>query len=123
MSIRYADQLKELIYRMENITHIFHYKLLNMFTQEELEAISTRLYKSFPRLNIALLKSKENLSLQSNLFLPHYHTGFYAQEIEISTDLDKSDYPTIEYKAGDNKSSLTKQEVLKVFGVDTNIQT
>ncbi len=122
-SIKYADQLKELLYRMENITNVFHYKLLNMFTQEELEAISIRLYKSFPRLNVALLKSQENLSLDSDLFLPHYHTGFYAHEIEISTDLDKSDYPTIEYEAGDNKSSLTKQEILKVFGVDANIQT
>ena len=117
-SIKYGDQLKELLYRMENITYVFHYKLLNMFTQEELEEISSKLYNEIPRLNIALLKSQEDIYWERDLFLPCYKNGYYAymDEIEISTDLDGSDYPTIEYEGRRYyNSSPTKQELLKLL--------
>ena len=122
VSINYLDQLKELMYRMENTTYVFHYKLLNMFTQDELEEICT-LFCHHTKINTALLKVQANISWQGSLFLPNYCNGFYAKGMEISTDLSEDDYPTIDYDSADENSSPTKQEILKFLGVNTNIKT
>jgi len=116
-SIKRTDQLKEFIYRMENIVYVFHYKLLNMFTQKELEDVLNT-WGIHPKINTALLKVQKEISWKDNLFLSNYfYGGFYADGIEISTDLSEDDYPTIDYYNEDLKdNSLTKQEILKILG-------
>jgi len=117
-AIQYADQLKELIFRLENITYIFHYKLLNMYTQQELEDVFSKKFNIYQKINVSYLKAIEDtLHWQSNLFLPIYLSGFYANGIEVSTDLSRDDYPTIDDCNENKKDSLSKEEILKILGV------
>jgi len=114
-AIQYPDQLKELIFRLENITYLFHYKLLNMFTQQELENIFSKNFNIYQKINVQFLKIKEEtLYWQSNLFLPTYISGFYAKGIEVSTDLSRDDYPTIEFNE-DKKVTLSKEKILGIL--------
>lgn len=94
--LKYHWELKELFYKMKHPSFNFHYKLLNLFTQKELETICLENYRYYPRLNIHLLKLTPNKYTLRDIFLPHNVDGFYLYGMEISVDLDDSDYPTIE---------------------------
>lgn len=105
---------RELFYRFEHPTFIFHSKLLHTFTQSELEAICSQFNFSRPRLNLYLLKHKKTLDkLETDLFLPHTINGFYfCQEegIEISVDLNDEEGATIEQGT---KGIISKEEFMQ----------
>lgn len=47
------------------------------------------------------------------LFLPHYVEGFYRNGIEISVDLDESDFAIIE----DDSGVISRDECLKLLEI------
>ncbi|MDK2083319.1 hypothetical protein PT502_05825 [Aliarcobacter butzleri] len=55
--LKYFWQLKELIYQIENPKFIFHYKLVNTFSQEILEKIFLTHFENYPILNIPMLRN------------------------------------------------------------------
>ena len=54
----------------------------------------------YPILNVVLLKNKIDRQNISQIFLPNYSGGFYINGIEISVDLDDSDFAIIEDDSG-----------------------
>lgn len=102
---------RELFYRFEHPTFVFHSKLLHTFTQSELEAICSQFNFSRPRLNLCLLKHKETLDkIETDLFLPHTISGFYfcqEEAIEISVDLNDDEGAIIEQ---DTRGIISKEE-------------
>ena len=98
---RYLDtiniywKLKNFIHTLENPLYQFHYKLLNQFSQETLEKIMKESFDNYPILNI-LLFQKQSITTPEVIFLPHSIDGFYIDGIEVSVDLNESDYPLIE---------------------------
>ena len=96
--INTSSKLKELIYRIENPTYIFHYKLLNLFSQTCLEQFQKYNLSNNAVLYIdRIIRTMEDKNKRiSHPFLPQYIAGYYIDGIEISTDLDDSDEPLIE---------------------------
>ena len=47
------------------------------------------------------------------MFLPNYINGFYINGIEVSVDLDETDYAIIE----DDSNVISAQNCLKLLGV------
>lgn len=111
-SLKYYWQFKELFYHFENPMIRFHYKLLNSFTADELKKIISNFDFSKPILNICLLESNKTINYHQ-LFLPHYFYGCYfcREEIEISVDLEESDYVTIE----DAKGKISKEKLFEIL--------
>lgn len=99
--LQYFWQFKELFYQFENPTIIYHYKLLNSFSKEELQQIVQHFDFHKPILNVSFLKSNSSKRCSfGELFLPHYFNGGYylvdGQGVEISVDLDESDFASVE---------------------------
>ena len=111
--IKYYWHLKEITHKLENPIFSFHYKLLNTFSREFLEKFFLEQFDNYPNLNIPLLKNKIDRYDIPQLFLPHYVEGFYANGIEISVDLDESDFAIIE----DDSGVISKDECLKLLGI------
>lgn len=109
--IKYYWHLKELIHKLENPIFSFHYKLLNTFSREFLEKFFGEQFDNYPNLNIPLLKNKIDRFDIPQLFLPHYIQGFYANGIEVSVDLDESDFAIIE----SDSSEITKEKFFKIL--------
>lgn len=98
--IKYYWQLKEIIHKLENPIFSFHYKLLNTFSREFLEKFLLEEFDIYPILNVALLKNKIDRKNISQIFLANYTEGLYVNGIEISVDLDDSDFAIIEDDSG-----------------------
>ena len=98
--IEYYWQLKEIIHKLENPIFSFHYKLLNTFSREFLEKFLLEEFDIYPILNVALLKNKIDRKNISQIFLANYTEGLYVNGIEISVDLDDSDFAIIEDDSG-----------------------
>ena len=98
--IKYYWQLKEIIHKLENPILSFHYKLLNTFSREFLEKFLLKEFDIHPILNVVLLKNKIDKQNISQIFLPNYTEGLYVYGIEISVDLDDSDFAIIEDDSG-----------------------
>lgn len=111
--LKYFWQLKEILYRINNPTFIFHYKLLNSFSKTILEEFYTKNFSYYPILNIEILKNRSNNLGVSNLFLPNYIEGLYIDGLEISVDLDDSDFAVIEYYGSDED----KDKFMKKLGL------
>jgi hypothetical protein len=111
--IKYHWHLKEIIHKLENPIFSFHYKMLNSFGKEFLEKFFLEHFNNYPILNIALLKNKIDSYDTPQLFLPHYIEGLYINGIEISVDLDDSDFAVIE----DDSSVITSENFLEIIGV------
>ena len=94
--IEYYWHLKEIIHKLENPIFSFHYKLLNTFSREFLEKFLLDKFDIYPILNVPLLKNRIDRGSFHRIFLPHYTSGFYMNGIEISVDLDDSDFAIIE---------------------------
>ncbi len=94
--IKYYWHLKEIIHKLENPMCSFHYKLLNTFSREFLEKFLLEEFDIYPILNVPLLKNRIDRGSFHRIFLPHYTSGFYMNGIEISVDLDDSDFAIIE---------------------------
>lgn len=115
-TLKYNWQLKNLIHKIENPTFVFHYKLLNLFTQQELEEIMRTHFSNHPILNMSLFQKPPKHNTLDYAFLPHVVNGFYLDDIEVSVDLDESDMPLLE----DVESGIvTKEEFLKRLALIT----
>ena len=75
--LKHFWQLKELIYQIENPKLIFHYKLINTFSQEILEKIFLTHFENYPILNIPMLRNYNYSNNLQYIFLPKYISGFY----------------------------------------------
>ncbi len=109
--IKYHWHLKEIIHKLENPIFSFHYKLLNTFSREFLEKFFLEQFDNYPNLNIPLLKNKLDRYDIPKIILPHYVEGFYANGIEVSVDLDDSDFAIIE----DDSGEITKEKFLEIL--------
>ena len=109
--IKYYWHLKEIIHKLENPIFSFHYKLLNTFSREFLEKFFLEKFHNYPILNIPLLKNKLDRYDIPQLFLLHYVEGFYLYGIEVSVDLDESDFAIIE----DDSGEITKEKFFIVL--------
>ena len=107
-------EIKEFIHKLENPIYSFHYKLLNLFSQDILEKILKSYFDNYPILNTNLLKNDISRNSIHYLILSHYCDGLYFDNFEISVDLGNSDYPTIE---DTNKGQISKDEFLEVIGI------
>ncbi|MCT7644588.1 hypothetical protein [Aliarcobacter butzleri] len=82
-------QLKELINQMENPKYIFHYKLINTFSQEILEKIFLTHFENYPILNMSKLKNHIFQDDFSTLFIPKYIKNFYMNNLIVSVNSKK----------------------------------
>lgn len=89
-------QLKELINQMENPKYIFHYKLINTFSQEILEKIFLIHFENYPILNMSKLKNHIFQDDFSTLFIPKYIKNFYMNNLIVSVNSKKNDFAVIE---------------------------
>lgn len=110
--IKYYWQLKEIINKLENPIFSFHYKLLNTFSRDFLEKFLLEDFDIYPILNIALLKNRIDKQNISQIFSPNYTEGLYINGMEISVDLDDSDFAIIE----DDIGVITKDKFLEIIG-------
>ncbi len=111
--LKYYWHLKELIHKMEHPIFSFHYKLLNSFSKQSLENICLKYFDNYPVLNILLLKTKVQKDDSCYLFLSNYINGFYINGIEVSVDLDETDYAIIE----DDSNEISVQDCLKLLDI------
>lgn len=109
--IKYYWHLKEIIHKLENPIFSFHYKLLNTFSREFLEKFLLEKFDIYPILNVVLLKNKIDRQNISQIFLPNYSGGFYINGIEISVDLDDSDFAIIENDGRD----ITRERFFEII--------
>lgn len=107
--LKYFGQLKELIYQIENPKFIFHYKLVNTFSQEILEKIFLTHFENYPIVNIPMLRNHN----YSNIFLPKYISGFYMDDILVRVTSD-NDFAEIE---DIYNGVITKEEFLHKFNL------
>lgn len=107
--LKHHWQIKDLVYKLEHPSFVFHYKLLNTFTQAELEELYLKHYKNYPIFNISLYRSKPSKHDFKYTFLPHVINGFYLHGIEVSVDLNDADVAVIEC---DEKGQITKDEFI-----------
>lgn len=106
--LKYFDQLKELIYQIENPKFIFHYKLINTFSQEILEKIFLTHFESYPILNITMLRNYNYSNSFQYIFLPKYVSGFYMDDILVRVS-SENDFAKIE---NIYNGVITKEEFL-----------
>jgi len=93
--LKHFWQLKELIYQIENPKFIFHYKLINTFSQEILEKIFLTHFENYPILNIPMLRNYNYSNNFKYIFLPKYVSGFYIDDILVRVS-SKNDFAEIE---------------------------
>lgn len=109
--MKYYWQLKEVIHKLENPTFIFHYKLINTFSEEILKKIFIKDFNNYPILNISYLKTNKLSRFNCNyIFLNNYIQGFFIDGIEVCVDLNESNYVIIEDTS--NGIVITKEEFL-----------
>ena len=94
--LKHFWQLKELIYQIENPKLIFHYKLINTFSQEILEKIFLTHFENYPILNMSKLKNHIFQDDFSTLFIPKYIKNFYINNFIVSVNSPKNDFAVIE---------------------------
>lgn len=117
-NLKYLWNYKELFYQFDHPNILYHYKLHNTFSLQELEKIIKPSNLKTPILNIPYLQSNPLRINYNELFLPHYITGCYfcaggicSTGIEISVDLDESDFATIETDEG----KISKDQLLEML--------
>ncbi|MFW6307381.1 MAG: hypothetical protein ACOC08_01920 [Campylobacterales bacterium] len=117
---RYAWEYKELFYQFEHPNIIYHYKFHNSFSCKELGRLSNIFdFSSSPILNTASFEANEGKLSYNELFLPYYFNScfFFTDKacdsgiVEISTDLNESDYVVIENDA----QRISKEELLSIL--------
>lgn len=74
---------------MENPKYIFHYKLINTFSQEILEKIFLIHFENYPILNMSKLKNHIFQDDFSTLFIPKYIKNFYMNNLIVSVNSKK----------------------------------
>ena len=109
-TLKYHWQVKDLVYKIKHPSFIFHYKLLNLFTQQELEKIALKCNFTHTLFNVSLFNKPPKQGALSHAFLPHIVNGFYIHGIEVSVDLNESDLPLLE---DIDSGVISKEEFLK----------
>jgi len=103
------EQLFSFLIKLENSKITYNYKLLNVFSIDELNYISNVLFKHNVLLDIN----------NFNNFIDLECNGWLFYNIEVSTDLDNNDYPKILQLDFSNKNNLPKtisaQEALNIM--------
>ena len=94
--LKYFWQLKELIYQIQNPKYIFHYKLINTFSEEILEKIFLTHFENYPILNIPMLKNHNYSNSYQYIFLPKYIDNFYMNNMLITVTSNENDFTAIE---------------------------
>lgn len=89
-------KLKELIDKLENPLYSFNYKLLNLLPREKLENFYKKHFEKYPILNLAFFEEYPSRYEEVSIFVPNFSSGFYLDGVEVSVDLDESDFPLIE---------------------------
>ena len=74
---------------------IFHYKLINTFSQEILEKIFLTHFENYPILSIPMLRNYNYSNNLQYIFLPKYISGFYIDDILVRIS-SKDDFAEIE---------------------------
>ena len=74
---------------------IFHYKLINTFSQEILEKIFLTHFENYPIVNIPMLRNHNYSNNLQYIFLPKYISGFYIDDILVRIS-SKDDFAEIE---------------------------
>ena len=80
---------------LSNPKLIFHYKLINTFSQEILEKIFLTHFENYPILNIPMLRNYNYSNNLQYIFLPKYISGFYIDDILVRIS-SKDDFAEIE---------------------------
>ena len=93
--LKHFWQLKELIYQIENPKLIFHYKLINTFSQEILEKIFLTHFENYPIVNIPMLRNHNYSNSFQYIFLPKYIRDFYMDDILVRVS-SEDDFAKIE---------------------------
>jgi len=106
--LKYFGQLKELIYQIENPKFIFHYKLVNTFSQEILEKIFLTHFENYPIVNIPMLRNHNYSNNFQYIFLPKYIRDFYMDDILVRVS-SEDDFAKIEDVYN---GTITKEEFL-----------
>lgn len=106
--LKYFGQLKELIYQIENSKFIFHYKLVNTFSQEILEKIFLTHFENYPIVNIPMLRNHIYSSSFQYIFLLKYISSFYMDDIIVRVS-SNNDFAEIEDVYN---GEITKEEFL-----------
>jgi hypothetical protein len=109
-NLKYHWQIKDLIFKIKHPSFIFHYKLLNLFSQQELESIMLMYFSNHPLFNIPLFQKPPKRNTLDYAFLPQVVNGFYLEGIEVSVDLNESDMPLLEDL---ENGIISKEEFLK----------
>ena len=103
------EQLYNFIVKLENPKTNYNYKLLNVFSIDELNYINNLLFKKYVLLDIN----------NFNNFIDLECNGWLFYNIEVSTDLDSNDYPDIIYYDDNDKNNSIKivsaQEALNIM--------
>lgn len=110
---RYFCQLKEVLNSFETRNYIYHYKLLNTFSKDELEKLCNKLYDIDKRLNTPLLKNKVATYHRQDILFPDYVDGLSGFNIDISVTFDKKDFAVI--KNFDDE--ISKNECLRLLNI------
>ena len=87
---------------------IFHYKLINTFSQEILEKIFLTHFENYPILNIPMLRNYNYSNNLQYIFLPKYISGFYIDVILVRIS-SKDDFAEIEAVYN---GVITKEKIL-----------
>ncbi|MCK9161696.1 MAG: hypothetical protein RBQ81_05060 [Arcobacteraceae bacterium] len=117
--VRYFWTFKEFFHKAENHTYIIHYKLLNDLPYNKWKELLDSMNFT-PIIDIPLVKAIDDIrhTTIENIIRPIVFNGFYSNGVEISVDLDESDYPVYEYDGDRFKcGKITKEQIMEVvFG-------
>jgi hypothetical protein len=104
-TIKTQEQLDKYIETLHSPTTKYNYKLLNVFTLEELEYINNELFTKYVLLDPNNFKE----------FKEDQIDGWYALGVEVNTDLDDNDYPEILHIINNDEIPITAKEALAIM--------
>ena len=104
-TIKTKKQLDEYIYKLNNPITNYNYKLLNVFSFEELEYVNNELFMKF-----VLLDPND-----FTRFVDQEVDGWYGFDLEVNTDLDDNDYPEILHLLDSDEILISAKEALEIM--------
>ena len=104
-TIKTKKQLDEYIYKLNNPITNYNYKLLNVFSFEELEYINNELFIKYVFLD----------PNDFTKFVDRKLSGWYGFDTEVNTDLDDNDYPEILHLIDDDERLVSAKEALEIM--------
>lgn len=111
-TITTKEQLDKYINKLNYPVTQYNYKLLNVFTFEELEYISNELFTKYVLLDPNNFKN----------FKPNKLAGWYGLGIELNTDSDTNDYPEILHLIDNDEIVVTAKEALQIMKKEKDLK-